>query len=98
MRAATRLQAIRDDWDNRRGELDAALTYNRKLWTILVTSATHEENPLPLPIKENIANLGVFIFNHTMALVTEPIPEKLGVLVTINRELAVGLRARPQAQ
>ncbi len=94
MRAATRLQAIRDDWDNRQDELDAALTYNRKLWTILVSSATNENNPLPVQIKQNIANLGIFIFTHTLALITEPAPQKLGVLVSINRELAIGLRAR----
>ena len=40
MKAATRLQAIRDDWEGRRRELADALTYNRKLWTVLVSSAT----------------------------------------------------------
>ena len=47
MKAATRLQAIRDDWDSRSCELDDALTYNRKLWTVLVSSVTRPENPLP---------------------------------------------------
>ena len=95
MRAATHLQAVRDDWAGRRGELDEALTYNRKLWTVLVTSATDAENPLPLPIKNNIANLAIFVFERTITVMTEPAPEKLAALVTINRELAAGLRARP---
>jgi flagellar protein FlaF len=92
MKAATRLQAIRDDWDNRSGELDDALTYNRKLWTVLVSSVTRPENPLPAAIKQNIANLGLFIFNHTLSLISSPKPERLGILVTINREIAAGLR------
>ena len=95
MKAATRLQAIRDDWDGRRPELVEALTYNRKLWTILVSSATEESNPLPVPIKQNLANLGIFIFNHTLAVMTQPAPERLGILITINREIAAGLRTEP---
>ncbi len=92
MKAATKLQAIRDDWDNRAKDLDEALTYNRKLWTILVTSVTRPENPLPQPIKQNIANLGLFIFNHTLSLMSDAKPERLGILISINRELAAGLR------
>ena len=95
MKAATHLQAVRDDWAGRRGELDEALTYNRKLWTVLVTSVTDAENPLPLAIKNNIANLAIFVFERTITIMTEPAPEKLAALVMINRELAAGLRARP---
>jgi flagellar protein FlaF len=95
MKAATKLQAIRDDWEGKRRELFDALTYNRKLWTILVSSATEEGNPLPVPIKQNLANLGIFIFNHTLAVMTQPAPERLGILITINREIAAGLRAQP---
>ena len=95
MKAATRIQAIRDDWEGRRKELDEALAYNRKLWTVLVTSATEPDNPLPAPIKQNIASLGLFVFNRTLAIIAEPSPEKLGALVNINREIAAGLRGSP---
>ena len=97
MKAATRLQAIRDDWDGRRRELFEALTYNRKLWTILVSSTTEADNPLPVGIKQNVANLGIFIFNHTLAVMTQPAPERLAILIDINREIAAGLRG-PAAQ
>ncbi len=97
MKAAVRLQAIRDDWNGRGGDLGEALTYNRKLWTILVTEATEATNPLPRSIKQNIANLGLFVFNHTVSLMMQPSPERLGALITINREIAAGLRASPQA-
>jgi flagellar biosynthesis activator protein FlaF len=99
MKAATRLQGIRDDWENRVKDLDEALTYNRKLWTVLVSSVTRPENPLPAPIKQNVANLGLFIFNHTLSLMSDPKPERLGILVSINRDIAAGLRGMgaPQA-
>ena len=96
MKAATRLQAIREDWHGRRAELDEALTFNRKLWTILATSATDTESPLPQTIKNNIATLAMFVFERTVTIMLEPGPEKLGVLVNINREIAAGLRVRPE--
>ena len=98
MQAAVRLQTVADDWAGRRGDLDEALTYNRRLWTIIVTSATDAENPLPREIKNNIANLALFVFNRTLDIAEAPSPDKLGVLVNINRELAAGLRTQTPAQ
>jgi len=92
--AAARLQAIRDGWDGRRPELDAALIYNRRLWSIFVTSATSPENPLPAGVRQNVANLGIFVFKQTLAILADPKPETLGSLITINRELAAGLLGR----
>jgi flagellar biosynthesis activator protein FlaF len=96
MKAAARLQLIKDDWEETSfAERDEALTYNRKLWTILVTSATSSESQLPQEVKNNLASLGVFIFKHTMAVMADPAPEKLTTLISINRNIAEGLRAQP---
>jgi flagellar biosynthesis activator protein FlaF len=92
LKAATRFQGIRDDWESRAKDLDEALTYNRKIWTVIVSSVTRPENPLPKPIKQNVANLGLFVFNHTLSLMSDAKPERLGILININRELAAGLR------
>jgi flagellar protein FlaF len=97
IKAASRLQNIQDDWAIRAPELDDALTYNRKLWTILATAVTESTNPLPREIKQNIANLALFIFNRTVDLMIDPKPERLTVLVNINRQIAMGLRTRPEA-
>ncbi len=97
LKAATRLQRVREAWDERQGELDEALTYNRKLWTVLATAATADTNPLPREIKQNIGNLGIFIFKRTAEVMMAPSPEKLDALVNINREIAAGLRAMPPA-
>lgn len=97
MRAAARLQAISESWDEKAGELDDALSYNRRLWTLLVTAVTSEDNPLPLAIKQNIVSLASFIFKRTIDCSIEPTREKLGPLISINREIAMGLRMRPVA-
>ena len=92
--AAARLQAIHDGWDDKSPELDEALLYNRKLWSIFVTSATSPENPLPAGLRQNVANLGMFVMKQTLAILTDPKPENLGSLININRELAAGLLGR----
>lgn len=92
LKAASRLQAIQDSWDSKQEDLDAALHYNRKLWSIFMTSVTSPENPLPAPVRQNVANLGLFVFKQTMAIMFERKPEKLRSLININRELAAGLR------
>lgn len=92
LRAAARLQAISDDWTSSERDLDQALTFNRKLWTILVSFATGETSELPPDLQNNIANLATFIFKRTMDTMIEPKPEKLAALININRAIAAGLR------
>ncbi|HYC18772.1 MAG TPA: flagellar biosynthesis regulator FlaF [Pseudolabrys sp.] len=92
--AAARLQAILDGWDAKWPELDAALVYNRRLWSIFMSSATSPDNPLPPGIRQNVANLGLFVFNHTLEILADPKPESVGSLININRELAAGLLGR----
>ena len=92
--AAARLQAIRDGWDERKNELSAALLNNRRLWSIFISTVTNPDNPLPAQVRQNIANLGLFVVNRTLAILANPRAESLGVLIRINRELAAGLLGR----
>ena len=94
LKAASRLQAIVDAWDRKRSELDAALLYNRKLWSIFMASATSPDHALPVAIRQNIANLGLFVMNQTVSMMTNPKREQLNPLISINRELAAGLMGR----
>ena len=93
-KSAAQLQRIKDDWDNKQSELEGALTYNRKLWTVFLTSVTKDENPLPIAIKQKVANLGIFVMNQAITVLARPAPEKLAVLININKELAAGLRTQ----
>ncbi|MEP3046016.1 MAG: flagellar biosynthesis regulator FlaF [Roseibium sp.] len=97
MKAAARLQLIQDEWEESSlAEKDDALVYNRKLWTVLITSATSAESELPQEIKNNMGSLGVFVFKQTMAVMTSDDPTQLDVLVSINRTIAEGLRSQPE--
>jgi flagellar protein FlaF len=94
MRAAAMMQALRDDWDANTETVSHALMFNRKLWSVFLTSATSEDNPLPAQARQNIANLGLFVMNQTREMLLQPEPQKLDALININRQLAVGLRGR----
>ncbi len=94
LQAAARLQSVRDAWDANRSQLDEVLFQNRKLWSVFLSEATDGKNPLPLEVRQNVANLGLFVMNHTMEVLCDPRPEQLGTLISINREVAAGLLGR----
>jgi flagellar protein FlaF len=95
MGAATRLQAVLDDWEGSKHDFNAALLQNRKLWAIFLTDVTSNDSPLPIEIRQNVANLGMFVINHTLAISRKPQPDQLSVLININRQIAAGLQGRP---
>ena len=97
MKAAIRLKTVQDQWDTDNSDLDAALAYNRKLWTILATSATEDDSPLPAELRRNISLIAIFIFNRSLDLIVEPKREDLNVLIEINRNIAAGLQVMPKA-
>ena len=94
LEAAAKLQAVRDDWSGKRDNLDTALRYNRRLWSVFLSSVTDTGSPLPKEIRQNVANLGIFVMKQTLATIANPKPEQLGSLININREIAGGLLAR----
>jgi flagellar protein FlaF len=94
LQAAAKLQTVQESWDQNKSRLDEALLYNRKLWSVFLSDATDSSNPLPRDVRQNVANLGLFVMNHTVAVLNNPRPEQLDSLISINREIAAGLLAR----
>lgn len=95
MKAAAGLQRVKDEWaTSTMEELRTALNFNRKLWTIFMSAVTQPDNPLPREIRQNIANLGMFVMNQTREILYDanPQPEQIAVLVQLNRQIAAGLR------
>lgn len=74
----------------------AALRSNLVLWTIFEAAVTEPDNQLPHEIKENIVNLTRFIDKHTFNLFAKFNPEKLDILININRNIAAGLAAKAE--
>ena len=94
--AASRLQSVHDKWDERtRDEFDQAVLYNRKLWAMFFAAVTAQDSPLPVEIRQNVANLGLFVMNETIELTGKPEREKLEPLININRHIAAGLLGQP---
>ncbi len=94
LKAARQLEEVRQDWaPEREPDLEDALLYNRKLWTVFAAEVADDTNPLPVPIRNNIANIAVFVFKRTLELQALPVPEKIDPLIEINRNLAAGLLA-----
>ena len=91
IKTASVLNAVKENWDSRIGELNDALERNRKLWTIIVSAMQEESCPQPKEIRINIINLGMFIFKRTMDIMIDPKPESLNVLIDINMNIAKGL-------
>jgi flagellar protein FlaF len=92
LRAATKLQTVESDGAAPPAAILSAVRYNRKLWQILFGLVIRDDNPLPQEIKQNLVNLAGFVIKHSMALEIEPATTRLGILITINREIAAGLR------
>ena len=95
MKAAAGLQRVKDEWATGTDQdLKAALSFNRKLWTIFMSAVTQPDSPLPPELRQNIANLGMFIMNQTREILLDlnPQPQQLDVLVRLNHQIAAGLR------
>ena len=92
LKAASKLQSVYDGWNDKPNGLDDAILYNRRLWTVFLDAVFEQDSQLPIPVRQNIANLGVFVMTETHCLMTSPKPDHLVPLININRELAAGLR------
>ncbi len=92
LKAAAKLQAVRDSWkDKKQKDLNDALLYNRRLWTVFIDSVAQDDNQLPHAVRSNIANLGIYVLGETFSLMTNPKPAHLESIIKINRSIAAGL-------
>jgi flagellar protein FlaF len=71
-----------------------ALLFNRRLWTIFMSAAEADDNPHTIEVRQNIANLSVFVMHQTVDMQLAPDPQKLKPLIDINCQIAAGLSGR----
>ena len=88
---ASKLNYIREHWEEGKSGLDEALDKNRKLWTIIASAMKEDDCPQPEEVRQNILNHSIFIFKRTLDILSDPKPESLRVLIDINMNLAKGL-------
>jgi flagellar biosynthesis activator protein FlaF len=93
--AANKLQAVITNSDATYTQTSEALMFNRKLWSIFLSEAQRDDNPQPLDVRQNIANISLFVLSQTAALQISPQREHFKPLIEINRNIAAGLSGRP---
>ncbi|UZE51312.1 flagellar biosynthesis regulator FlaF [Rhodopseudomonas sp. P2A-2r] len=94
-KAVRKLQEVIDRWEETDEGLIDALMFNRKLWSIFVSDAISDQNPEKVEIRQNIANIGIFVLTQCAALQLKPEVDKLQALIDINRNIAAGLSGNP---
>ena len=94
LKAARQLQEVQDKWVGPDKNMQKALNFNRQLWTIFMSAATAADNPNSVEVRQNIANIGVFVMKQTVDMQLNPDPAKLKPLIDINCNLAAGLAGR----
>ena len=94
-KAAAMMEDVKEHWGTPDSVelLGDALTYNQLLWSVFQAELIENANPMPPLIKSNILTLGDFVGRYTQKVSANPEPRKLDVLISINRNLAAGLRA-----
>jgi len=94
LKAARQLQEVQANWNGPDRNLYQALLFNRRLWTIFMSAMEMTDNPNPMDIRQNIANIGVFVLKQTIEMQMDPDPAKLKPLIDINCNIAAGLSGR----
>jgi len=94
LKAAKQLRDVQANWKGPDTNMHKALLFNRRLWSIFISAAESNENPQPLEIRQNIANIGVFVIKQTVEMQMNPDPSKLEPLIDINCHLAAGLAGK----
>ena len=92
--AAKKLRDVQTSWAGPNQAMQKALLFNRRLWTIFMSAAESDENPQSLEVRQNIANISLFVFQQTIEMQMNPDPSKLKPLIDINCQIAAGLSGR----
>ncbi|WP_271199288.1 flagellar biosynthesis regulator FlaF [Methylopila turkensis] len=92
LRAAARFAAAQTAEPFDRTAAREAATFNRKLWTVFLSSVLRAENPLDAATKMNIKKIAMFVLDRCHSLEINPSAEPMSALININRNLAEGLR------
>src|SRR4029079_8370095 len=64
LKAARQLQEIQNNWKGPDRNMHKALMFNRRLWQISLTAAEANDNPNSMEVRQNIANIGVFVMKQ----------------------------------
>ena len=95
LEAARRLSEAQRNPEDKHGLREAA-RLNWRLWTIFQAELSAPDCPMPVQIRTNMLNLCNFVDKRTVDLLAQPDPQKIDVLININRQIAAGLLTNPR--
>lgn len=98
IKAASSLNFIKENWEQKKGDLNEALDKNRRLWTIIAGAMSDNTSPQPPEMRQNLLSLSMFVFKRTLEIIANPKPESLDILININLNIARGLSEKPKPQ
>jgi flagellar biosynthesis activator protein FlaF len=93
-KAARKLKDCQENWNTGDWEvkLEGALKFNQRIWSIFQDELMRDDNPLPKNLRLDILRLSTFIDRRILETIAYPSPEKLNIIISINDNLAAGLR------
>lgn len=96
LKAARILQELQTGWDEKSvTKIEEALKYNRQIWVVFYDHAVSNDMPeVSKGFNTNVVNLAGFVFKRSMEILANPAPDKLNILININREVANGLMTK----
>jgi flagellar protein FlaF len=96
--AALKLRHCQQNWgaDNHQEQLNAALRYNQKVWSVFQVELELDDNPLPVAVRRSLLRLIALIDKRIFETMAFPEPEKLTLMIQINENIAAGLRTQSQ--
>lgn len=97
-RAGLMLKSVKDNWSapDRDQKLLEAIKFNQKVWSFFQAELSDPENPLPKNLREDILNLSIFIDKRLFEVLAFPDPDKLGIVIDIDFNIAAGLRTNSE--
>jgi flagellar biosynthesis activator protein FlaF len=84
-------RAIEDAKTKGSRELLTVVRRNWRLWTIFQASLVDSDCTMPMEPRRNLLMLANFIDRQTVQILSDPSPERVDVLVSINRQIGEGL-------
>jgi flagellar protein FlaF len=96
-KAARKLRKCRENWEaaEKDDRLSEALKYNQRVWSLFQAELAREDHPLPKKLRSDILKLSAFVDRRIFETMAAPSPDKLGMVIRINENLAAGLRGSP---
>jgi len=95
LEAARQMAEAQSDPGNTKAMRDAA-RINWRLWTIFQAELSAPDCPMPVEIRQNMLNLCNFVDKRVVDILAKPAPQKLDVLINVNRQIAAGLLTKPE--